>query len=125
MQTTLDRQRTASLRSVAEGTIPGALILLHPSGWLTSSRTTRPPVEREQFDDLTRALANNASRRRAIKALAGGAVGGVAALIGAGANAAPKSAKPDCCPSDHPTLCSLTCTDTRTDPVNCGACGNA
>jgi Stigma-specific protein, Stig1 len=81
-------------------------------------------VERERFDALTRAVARGSSRRGALKALAGGAVGGLAALAGGGAAAAPRP-KPGCCPSGHPVLCGLTCTDTKADPANCGGCGHS
>lgn len=81
-------------------------------------------MERDRFDALTRTIARGSTRRGTIKTLAGGAAGGLAALLGAGADAAPK-AKADCCPSAHPVLCGLTCTDTKGDPANCGGCGIA
>src|SRR5688500_5116573 len=91
-------------------------------------------MERRQFDDLTRAVAVGTSRRGALKALAGGAAGGLAALLGARAEAAPgggggKPTKAPCCPAGTDALCPVagrpTCVDTRADPLHCGGCGAA
>ena len=86
-------------------------------------------MDHQGFDDLTRAIARGTSRRQTIKTLAGGAVGGLAALLGGGVQAkndkADKTNKTACCPGSHPTLCGLTCTDTQTDRTNCGGCGTA
>jgi hypothetical protein len=85
-------------------------------------------VDRDRFDDLTRAMAGGVSRRRAVRTLFAGALGSVAALGGSRAMAAPGSkghVKADCCPADHPNLCNLTCVDLSSDPRNCGTCGTA
>ena len=85
-------------------------------------------MDRDRFDDLTRAMAGGVSRRRAVRTLFAGALGSVAALGGSRAMAAPGSkghVKADCCPADHPNLCNLTCVDLSSDPRNCGTCGTA
>lgn len=85
-------------------------------------------MDQNRFDQLTRTLGAGRSRRGALKALLGGALGGAAAVLGAGttdAATAAKSPKPDCCPSASPKLCGLTCTNTITDPNHCGGCGAA
>jgi hypothetical protein len=89
-------------------------------------------MERRQFDDLTRSMAHGTSRRGVLKALTGGAAGGLAAVLGgpaitsAGNRGNGKGdekdqgkgkgddkggkAKPECCPKDRPRLCGgFTC----------------
>src|SRR5688572_1830554 len=83
-------------------------------------------VERDLFDNLTRAVASGVSRRSAIRALFGGGAAAVAGVGSAGAKGAggkPTKAKPDCCPAEYPTLCGRTCSDLQADPLNCGGCG--
>ena len=82
-------------------------------------------MDNNRFDDMARGLAGPRSRRGALKALLGGALGGAAAVAGAGGVLAAKPApKPDCCPTTAPQLCGLACTATQTDANNCGTCGN-
>src|SRR5687768_5305527 len=77
-------------------------------------------MERDLFDDLTRAVASGVSRRSAIRALFGG---GAAAVAGETTTAAEgKKAKPDCCPTERPKLCDFTCVDVASDPNHCGGC---
>ena len=82
-------------------------------------------VDKNRFDDLTKTLAGGASRRSALKALAGGAAGALAGLIGRPAAAAPPAGKgpnkSDCCPPEAPRLCGgLTCSACCAD-ADCGA----
>lgn len=79
-------------------------------------------MDGSRFDSIARGFADRRSRRGALKALLGGAVGGAAAI--AGLDGVEAKGKPDCCPSNAPTLCGLTCTPTESDPQNCGACGH-
>ena len=41
-------------------------------------------MDHQRFDAITRAMAGGASRRRVLKGLAGGALGGLVALVGIG-----------------------------------------
>jgi hypothetical protein len=52
-------------------------------------------MDHERFDDLTRALATSTSRRQFLKTLAGGAAGGLLALLGIGEAAADDTCKPN------------------------------
>lgn len=86
-------------------------------------------MEQRRFDDLTRRLGANSSRRTVLKGLLAGAVGGFAGLVGGGEALAAKgsggSNKPDCCPSSAPRLCDYTCVNVSTDPNHCGGCASA
>ena len=89
-------------------------------------------MDQHGFDSLARSLATARTRR--------GLIGGVAALV-AGARAAGwasaqsdrpivgqvRNRKGDCsCPPGQDDVCPGTgCTSRRTDPANCGRCGNA
>ena len=81
-------------------------------------------VDHQRFDDLTKTLAGGASRRGALRALAGGAVGTLATLIGRPAAAAPPAGKgpnkTDCCPPELPRLCAdFSCRECCAD-TDCG-----
>jgi hypothetical protein len=105
-------------------------------------------MDHQRFDAITRAMAGGTSRRRVLKGLAGGALGGLVALVGMG-DAEARRCRPigrncrahaDCC-TDHCNndgdLYQCTCppglgdcdgdgaceTDVTT-VTNCGACGN-
>ena len=69
-------------------------------------------MDHDRFDDLTRALATTRSRRQFLKTLAGGATGGLLALLGVGAAAADDTCKPvgKKCNKDG-QCCSGLCTD--------------
>ena len=99
------------------------------------------------FDDLTKALAAGASRRRVLRGLVGAAAGGLGLAVGRGAEAAvPRPAGATCVRNGHcasglcdparrrcvcpggQAVCQGACVDPatfQTDPANCGACGNA
>ena len=105
-------------------------------------------MDHQRFDAITRAMAGGTSRRRVLKGLAGGALGGLVSLIGIGGAEARRCrpigrncrAHADCC-TDHcnndGNLYQCTCppglgdcdgdgaceTDVTT-VTNCGACGN-
>jgi len=75
-------------------------------------------MDSSKFDELTKALASNTSRRQAIKTLAASTFGGLLAFTGLGT----AFAKTKKCPSGQ-TDCGGKCVDTKTDPNNCGVCG--
>ncbi len=86
-------------------------------------------MDHGRFDSFTRALARPKTRR--------GLLGGLAALaVGARASSAQsdcpipgqtRNRKGDCtCPAGQGDVCpEVGCTNRRSDPSNCGACGNA
>src|SRR5437660_8659989 len=74
-------------------------------------------MDPNQFDQFTKALATNTSRRQALKTFAATAFGGILALSGLGTAFAGKK-----CPPGS-TNCHGTCVNTSTDPNNCGICG--
>ena len=74
-------------------------------------------MDPNQFDQFTKALATNTSRRQALKTFAATAFGGILALSGLGTAFAKKK-----CPPGS-TNCHGTCVNTSTDPNNCGNCG--
>jgi hypothetical protein len=78
-------------------------------------------MDADRFDDLTRSIAASASRRRLVKALAGGVVAAAATAFGSGS----ASAYVRCRLTDgrRGRLCSGVCRDIKNDPKNCGACG--
>ncbi len=78
-------------------------------------------VDHHRFDDLTKTLAGGASRRGALRALAGGAAGALALLVGPPAAAKPTtSKKSECCPPEAPLLCGgLSCVECCAD-TDCG-----
>ena len=89
-------------------------------------------MEDHRFDEVARSLSSGTTRRSVLRLLAAGAAGGLSAVTGAGAKAAPrggkgKPAKSACCPAGYNALCTIddrpTCIDTQTDAFNCGACG--
>ena len=81
-------------------------------------------MDRDRFDNFTRAFANGVTRRRAVGALVAGVFGvapAVATMQDSGAHGSDDhKRKPDCCPSTRPTLCGYTCVDTEDDPDNAG-----
>jgi len=78
-------------------------------------------MDADRFDDLTRSIAASASRRRFVKALAGGVVAAVATAFGGGTAAAYVRCRlPD---GRRGRRCAGVCTDVKNDPNNCGACG--
>ena len=77
-------------------------------------------MDQHRFDDLTKTLADGATRRSALKTLAGGAAGALAVLLGRPAAAAPPPgkgpSKSECCPPEAPLLCGgLTCVECCAD----------
>ena len=82
-------------------------------------------MEQESFDQITRALAADRSRRGVVRGLAGAAMGGV--LVAAGGRAADaKPRKKKRCKSPKSkcrTGKKTVCVDLQTDASNCGACG--
>lgn len=80
-------------------------------------------MDGSRFDDLTKALARGRSRRHILQALAGAVGGGLLALTGRDAAAAPgKGGKPQGrCPAGY-TNCRGKCVILAADENNCGAC---
>ncbi len=86
-------------------------------------------MDESRFDAITREMAAGAPRRAVLK----GVAAGLAALVGARASAAAAGGdgggrgRRPCCPSGYTALCTIagrpTCTNTTSDPDNCGACG--
>lgn len=72
-----------------------------------------------RFDNLARALGGLRTRRKAILAL-----GGLAALPGIGNEEATAKRKRKGCKKGQ-AKCGRKCASLKTDPRNCGACGNA
>lgn len=102
-------------------------------------------MDGSRFDDLTRTLAGGLNRRRLLKGMVGGVLGGFAGLAGRGATAAcppgqaavsgnrcvckstgrPPGADGTCpCPSGL-TNCGGDCVDTGRSSGHCGGCGQA
>lgn len=98
-------------------------------------------MDQDRFDDVARTLAAGATRRGALRALAGGAVGSLVALLGPRAAGAACAAAGRRCGDGRRccrgavckggacacraglTDCGGRCTDLETDGGNCGRCG--
>jgi Stigma-specific protein, Stig1 len=79
----------------------------------------------DRFDNLTRRLANSMSRRGALRIVGAGAAAAVAAaLFGRATGFAQTCTNNGDCPHPGSHCCNGTCVDTKTDPNNCGRCGN-
>jgi hypothetical protein len=77
-----------------------------------------------RFDELAKALAQGVSRREALRRLGGGMAGALLMSLGVG-NAwgqAGGGGRP--CPNPGEIRCDGVCVNPRTDPDNCGRCGN-
>ena len=84
-------------------------------------------MDGQKFDRITRALAIGADRRAVLKGLAGSALGGALALVGAGARAAPRCRQTDEPCQSHAQCCTQFCPNTTfrcTCPVPCPGATN-
>ena len=74
-------------------------------------------MDGDRFDTWTRTMAARASRRLVLRALVGGALGGVAALLGTGPKGVAAASDPQC-PADQPFISNQSCS-----ALSCGNCG--
>lgn len=102
-------------------------------------------MDETRFDELAKRMAHRGlSRRRLVAGVAGGSLGGLAALLGRQETDAFLCREPGvlcakdahccsgtcvddhcACPDAEQTVCGRTCVDLQTDAQNCGRCGQA
>jgi hypothetical protein len=87
-------------------------------------------MDGRRFDNWTRSLSNQSSRRSVLRSVAGAATGALAALIRNGTSAAPANPCPgghlcsgDCCDGGFEACCNGACVEIKVDVNHCDGCG--